>query len=109
MMGKYKKKKAFYDLLAKASRDKWDKINSKFATNDDPVGMKLMSTGCMERFDHAREEERMDKVLSQQVERGSGLEAYKEQQNINKITNDMELDEILDILNPEERRPWEVE
>jgi len=51
------KKSEWYKLLKKQERERWAKINDKFAKNDSPAGCKLMATGCMERFNHTRNEE----------------------------------------------------
>ena len=99
---KYVKKKAFYDVLAKEAREKWAVINDRFATNDDPAGCKLMATGCMERFNHPRDEERMDKVKSARLEQGSNREQWLENERLSQIETGMSLEQMDNILNPKE-------
>ena len=102
-----RKKYALFRIALDDKLAKWRKINDRFATNDSPAGCKLTATGCMDRFNHSRDEERMDKVKTQRLIEGSNIEAWKESNRLNEITEDMDLDEIMSILNPEEVLPWE--
>jgi len=97
----------FIALLNDMKSEKWARINDKFAKSEVPAGQALMTTGCMERYQGPRDEERTDKVRGERLVMGSGLESYKEQQNMNQVTSDMSLDEVLDVLNPEEVLPWQ--
>jgi hypothetical protein len=61
----------------------------------------------MQRFEHARDEERIDKRKSAALERGSSREERAERERMSMITPDMSMNDMQDILNPEPKLPWE--
>ena len=93
---------AFYRLLQSYERDKWAKINDKFAKSDSPAGCVLTSVGCMKRFEHVRDEERVDKRVSERKELGNNIEDWKERTRLEDIEPGMSMNQIQSILNPKE-------
>ena len=99
---------SFISMLEEERRDRWDKINTKFETNDSPAGKKLTATGCGQRFDNPRDEERMTpKESTKRNFESTSKEEWLETQRIQSIEPWMTLDEIEAILNPQEKLPWE--
>lgn len=96
--GKTARKMAFIQLLNKAKRERWDKINQRFETNDSPAGCKLTAVGCTERFNNTFNE------MHNPPERNVGLSRAErvERNNYQLINESMSMDEIAEILNREE-------
>ena len=100
------KKSSFYKILEIGRQLKYDKINAKFASNDEPSGKALMTTGCMERFVDGVDAF-VDPVKSIKLEQGSSKEEYLEKDRLSTITPDMDLGDIMKVLNPGTEQWWD--
>jgi hypothetical protein len=90
----------FYKMLELEKRMKWNKIKNRFITNDSPAGCKLSAVGCMERFNHSRDETNMTRKESakRELSVGRSREECAEARRMKMITPGMSMQLKLSIL-----------